>query len=232
MSSNAGPNPAVPEVTPVPVAPASDDSGDADTTSTIDAQEEDITIELPGKTNTLGAPYYAPIELQDGSQHLSVGPSMEASNHPSLHKSVSSQQLAKMKERLTFSAFSFQDMDTKVKDEIFSHVGEFFLVALAYGGLAFLVGETMLPGGAAWCVFILWFASTITGSICKSYKVPALLGNLIIGIILKNLPGTWLCISLYVCISLSVSLSLSLSLPFVYIYTTFSHLTHHRTTYA
>ena len=63
------------------------------------------------------------------------------------------------------------------------------LVALAYGGLAFLIGDPMLPGGAAWCVFILWFCSIIVGSMCKMYKVPALLGNLIIGIVLKNLPG-------------------------------------------
>ena len=85
--------------------------------STDETQEEDITIELPGNTIATELPRYDPVDLGDGSTRISMSKTLDVANHPSLHKTVSGEQLAKTKERLTRSAFSFTDVDVKVKDE-------------------------------------------------------------------------------------------------------------------
>lgn len=76
------------------------------------------------------------------------------------------------------------------KDVLYSMIGSFALLGLGFGAAVFCLGEEfMLIGGAGFSVWILWQASVLVGMACKEYGVPPLLGNLIIGIILKNLPG-------------------------------------------
>lgn len=60
---------------------------------------------------------------------------------------------------------------------------------LTYGAAALAVGEQLLPGGKAWAVLLIWFASYVGGEAVKLVKLPPLLGMLLSGIILVNLPG-------------------------------------------
>jgi solute carrier family 9B (sodium/hydrogen exchanger), member 1/2 len=81
-------------------------------------------------------------------------------------------------------------MDQAKKDEFYASVGNFVLIGLLFGTLDFLWGdEFMLIGGPGWSCYILWITSLCCGMFCKHYKIPPLLGNLLSGIILKNLPG-------------------------------------------
>jgi hypothetical protein len=76
------------------------------------------------------------------------------------------------------------------KDEIFSTIGTICLLGLAFGAVVFMLGDDfMLVGGEGWSAWLLWQSSVVVGLCCKAYKVPPLLGNLITGIILRNLPG-------------------------------------------
>lgn len=67
----------------------------------------------------------------------------------------------------------------------YSFLGLWFFVMLLFG-LGF---DFMLPGGAGWSVFLIWASSFCAGKIMEYWSIPGLLGMLISGIILKNLPG-------------------------------------------
>ena len=76
------------------------------------------------------------------------------------------------------------------KDAIYSFIGNVALLGLGFGVALLCLGEDfMLIGGAGFSVWILWQTSVLVGMGCKEYGVPPLLGNLIVGIVLKNLPG-------------------------------------------
>lgn len=78
----------------------------------------------------------------------------------------------------------------KEKDEMFSMAGSLFLLGLVFAAAVFMFGEDfMLLDGAGFSVWILWQVSVLVGMVCKTYDVPPLLGNLISGIVLRNLPG-------------------------------------------
>jgi NhaP-type Na+/H+ or K+/H+ antiporter len=78
----------------------------------------------------------------------------------------------------------------KEKDEMFSMAGSLFLLGLVFAAAVFMFGEDfMLIDGPGFSVWILWQVSVLVGMVCKTYDVPPLLGNLISGIILRNLPG-------------------------------------------
>jgi NhaP-type Na+/H+ or K+/H+ antiporter len=61
---------------------------------------------------------------------------------------------------------------------------------LAYFLMLFLLGgNAMLPEGAGWSLILVYACSVVCGAASEKMKVPALLGMLASGIVLKNLPG-------------------------------------------
>ena len=61
--------------------------------------------------------------------------------------------------------------------------------AMAYGAAAFAIGEQMLPGGRGWALLLIWLAAFLGGHAIRLIKLPSLLGMLLSGVILVNLPG-------------------------------------------
>ena len=59
----------------------------------------------------------------------------------------------------------------------------------AYAAAALAVGEQLLPGGRAWAVLLIWVAAHVGGEVAKLVKLPPLLGMLLSGVVLVNLPG-------------------------------------------
>ena len=57
-----------------------------------------------------------------------------------------------------------------------------------FAALYLLLGEPMLPYAQGWAVFFLWVCAHIGGFIAIKVGLPPLLGMLIVGIILKNIP--------------------------------------------
>ena len=70
-------------------------------------------------------------------------------------------------------------------------IGNIIIVFIAFWALAFGLGfEFMLPpNGPAWATILIWAASFTLGKLFENMSIPALLGMLISGIVLKNLPG-------------------------------------------
>ena len=61
--------------------------------------------------------------------------------------------------------------------------------ALAYAAAALAVGQHLLPGGKAWAVLLIWACAYVGGEAVKLIRLPPLLGMLLSGVILVNLPG-------------------------------------------
>ncbi len=88
------------------------------------------------------------------------------------------------------SMFSFHDMTDKHKSIFYSRLGDVVIILSVFVTLVFSLGDNfMLLGGPGWSLFLLWFCSLITGIALNKVKIPPLLGNLVVGIILKNVPG-------------------------------------------
>lgn len=94
------------------------------------------------------------------------------------------------KSRINARPSTYRAYKPMEKDVAYSVMGNIALLGLGFGAAVFCLGEDfMLIGGAGFSVWILWQASVLVGIGCKEYGIPPLLGNLIIGIVLKNLPG-------------------------------------------
>lgn len=50
-------------------------------------------------------------------------------------------------------------------------------------------GDTLLPGGRAWTVLLIWLVAYAGGDLAKLIHLPPLLGMLLSGLLLVNLPG-------------------------------------------
>lgn len=61
--------------------------------------------------------------------------------------------------------------------------------AIAYGAAAFALGAPMLPGGRGWALMLIWLAAFLGGHAIRLLKLPSLLGMLLSGVLLVNLPG-------------------------------------------
>lgn len=61
--------------------------------------------------------------------------------------------------------------------------------AAAYAAAALAVGTELLPGSAACAILLVWTAAQLGGEICKLVRAPPLVGMLLSGIVLANLPG-------------------------------------------
>ncbi|XP_070544797.1 sodium/hydrogen exchanger 9B2-like [Ptychodera flava] len=62
------------------------------------------------------------------------------------------------------------------------------LVFVTWGTLWAITGEQALPGGSLFALFILWIAAVIGGVFASFIKLPPLLGMLIVGVALRNIP--------------------------------------------
>jgi len=88
------------------------------------------------------------------------------------------------------SMFSFQDMTDKHKNIFYSRLGDVVIILMVFLTLVFMLGDQfMLLGGPGWSIFLLWFCSLVCGIALKKLQIPPLLGNLVVGLILKNMPG-------------------------------------------
>lgn len=70
--------------------------------------------------------------------------------------------------------------------------GNLLIVGLIYVFLLLMLGghhtyDDMLPGGKAWAMFLIWLTASLGGALSEKLTVPPLMGNLIAGIILKNI---------------------------------------------
>lgn len=91
------------------------------------------------------------------------------------------------------SAYTWYDIrlwKEKDADKFLSKVGSAIAVLFTFLFCIFFLGfDMMLPGGPGWALCLIWAASYMTGKACEKIEVPALLGMLISGLVLKNLPG-------------------------------------------
>jgi len=62
------------------------------------------------------------------------------------------------------------------------------LAAVVYGVLFFSIGTAFLPGHPAWCTLLLWASSIIGASIAYQLFLPRVIGMLVAGILLQNIP--------------------------------------------
>lgn len=62
-------------------------------------------------------------------------------------------------------------------------------VAIAYGLLWSILGKQALPGSNLFALFVVVTASSLGGFIVASFKGPALLGMLVVGFMLRNVPA-------------------------------------------
>jgi len=63
------------------------------------------------------------------------------------------------------------------------------LSGFIFAALVVSIGDEFLPHGSAWSVLLIWAASNLGGMLMLKLKLPALLGMLLSGIVLRNLPG-------------------------------------------
>ncbi|XP_070544796.1 sodium/hydrogen exchanger 9B2-like isoform X2 [Ptychodera flava] len=62
------------------------------------------------------------------------------------------------------------------------------LVCIVWGTLWAITGEEALPGGNLFALFVLWVAAVLGGLLVTFIKLPPLLGMLIVGVLLRNIP--------------------------------------------
>ena len=57
-----------------------------------------------------------------------------------------------------------------------------------HAALYLLLGRVMLPPEEGWALFLLWVCAHVGGFVASKVNLPPLLGMLIAGIILRNIP--------------------------------------------
>lgn len=57
-----------------------------------------------------------------------------------------------------------------------------------FAALYFSMGSEFLPGNAAWCTLLLWASSLIGALIAHQIRLPRVIGMLVAGILLRNIP--------------------------------------------
>ena len=77
------------------------------------------------------------------------------------------------------------------------HLSILVLLVFGYAATWFLLGGsavepnggTVIPPGALWSVIVIWLGAQVGGATAAALKLPGLLGMLLSGMILRNLPG-------------------------------------------
>lgn len=54
--------------------------------------------------------------------------------------------------------------------------------------MALAIGKEMLPHSAAFAILLVWTAAQLGGELCKLVSAPPLVGMLLSGVVLANLP--------------------------------------------
>lgn len=76
------------------------------------------------------------------------------------------------------------------KGELYDMISKLLVVGAIYCTLLFAIGKDhMLPHSAGWATFLLWLAAQVGGLLAIKCKLPSLLGMLLAGLLLKNIPG-------------------------------------------
>ena len=89
--------------------------------------------------------------------------------------------------------------------------------------LYLLLGRPMLPPGEGWALFLLWVCAHIGGFAANKVNLPPLLGMLIAGIILRNIPQGKCC---FACTLLRVIAYIVLTCSFLCVEGKDCHRTH------
>mmetsp|Transcript_6569 Transcript_6569/g.17629 ORF Transcript_6569/g.17629 Transcript_6569/m.17629 type:complete len:599 (-) Transcript_6569:131-1927(-) len=80
-----------------------------------------------------------------------------------------------------------------VKDELRSHARPWLvnavLLGVGYCVLLAILGNEVLPYAALWSLLLVWFCALVAGLAFRTLTLPALLGQLLVGMLLQNLPG-------------------------------------------
>ena len=63
------------------------------------------------------------------------------------------------------------------------------LIGLLYLSLCFLLDGNILPHGPMWAAFLIWLCAHVGATLCSAVRLPKLLGMLVAGILLQNIPG-------------------------------------------
>ena len=71
-----------------------------------------------------------------------------------------------------------------------TYTGLALLVGLSWLSAYFVLGKDILPpAGPVWATFLIWISAHVGAILCTFVKLPKLLGMLVAGIVLKNIPG-------------------------------------------
>lgn len=63
------------------------------------------------------------------------------------------------------------------------------IISLVFGSLVSLLGESALPGSNIFSLFVLFVVAEAVGRAVVPLRLPPLLGMLVVGILLKSVPG-------------------------------------------
>ena len=72
--------------------------------------------------------------------------------------------------------------------QLLNYLSVTVIVGMAYALLYLSVGDSFLPTNPAWCLYIIWVCSHLGAILVGMCRLPPLLGMLLSGILLKNLP--------------------------------------------
>ena len=62
---------------------------------------------------------------------------------------------------------------------------------LGWACLYFMLGDLALPGGVVFSMVLLWVAAVFLGARAGQVGLPPLVGMLLAGFLLRNIPGAW-----------------------------------------
>ena len=75
-----------------------------------------------------------------------------------------------------------------LKVQLLNYLSVTIIVGLSYALLYLSIGDSFLPTNPAWCLYIIWVCSHLGAILIGMCRLPPLLGMLLSGILLKNLP--------------------------------------------
>eukprot|EP00184_Porphyridium_aerugineum_P000293 CAMPEP_0184697044 /NCGR_PEP_ID=MMETSP0313-20130426/4155_1 /TAXON_ID=2792 /ORGANISM="Porphyridium aerugineum, Strain SAG 1380-2" /LENGTH=577 /DNA_ID=CAMNT_0027155805 /DNA_START=244 /DNA_END=1977 /DNA_ORIENTATION=- len=83
----------------------------------------------------------------------------------------------------------FSRVRETIKTRFKAWISNLLLMGLSYGVLYVLLGDDVLPGSPLFALLVCWAFAVVLGVVFDVIGLPSLLGQLIAGIVLRNLPG-------------------------------------------
>lgn len=74
-------------------------------------------------------------------------------------------------------------------DQLNRNIPALVLAGIAYFAAALAVGDELLPGSSAFTLLLIWASAQLGGVAVKQIYLPPLMGMLVSGVVLANLPG-------------------------------------------